>query len=295
MSPGKTGLQEPAIGIAEIGDGVQRDVGHGLAEDDVEHQQVVERRLVVADAPWRRRPRTARRNGCRKARYRARRRRWSAVRGVACWITCPRLKSSKKLPALVFAAHVASQWVRRRDGKAAIVARHADMLIVGDRLRRGDQIKRRLTGAARPWSPPATPGRYLVPDRRDPRPDPNNSSNRRNRLPSGTRRSVAAFAGGDDEIGVGRHRGDAFGILDGAALGQAGSLPEGRGIPRRRALFGAMTMSGMEAPHVDEPVCVGRKRRLVKRAPAGAELHLRIIVGQSALGGGIVKAGCGSE
>ncbi len=41
--------QEAAIRIAEIGDRVERDVGDGLAEHDVEHEQVVDRRARIAD------------------------------------------------------------------------------------------------------------------------------------------------------------------------------------------------------------------------------------------------------
>ena len=42
-------LQEAAIGVAEIGDGVERDVGHGLAEHDMEREQVVDWPCGVAD------------------------------------------------------------------------------------------------------------------------------------------------------------------------------------------------------------------------------------------------------
>ena len=42
-------LQEPATGVAQIGDGVEGDVGHRLAEHDVENEQVVDRRMPVAD------------------------------------------------------------------------------------------------------------------------------------------------------------------------------------------------------------------------------------------------------
>ena len=37
------------LGIAEIGHGIERDVVHGLADHDMEHQQVVERRARQAD------------------------------------------------------------------------------------------------------------------------------------------------------------------------------------------------------------------------------------------------------
>ena len=47
---GKDRLQEAAIGIAEIGDGIERDVGHRLAEHDVEDQQIVDRRSGIADS-----------------------------------------------------------------------------------------------------------------------------------------------------------------------------------------------------------------------------------------------------
>src|SRR3546814_9242239 len=40
---------EPTGGVAEVGDGVERDVRHGLAEHDVKHQQVVERRHGIPD------------------------------------------------------------------------------------------------------------------------------------------------------------------------------------------------------------------------------------------------------
>ena len=40
---------EIAAGIAEIGDGVERHVGHGLAEHDVKDQQIVDRRARIAD------------------------------------------------------------------------------------------------------------------------------------------------------------------------------------------------------------------------------------------------------
>ena len=40
---------EIASGIAEIGDRIERDVGHGLAEHDVKHQQIVDRRARIAD------------------------------------------------------------------------------------------------------------------------------------------------------------------------------------------------------------------------------------------------------
>ncbi len=46
---GKNRLQEPAIGVAEVGHGVQRYVGHGLAEHDMEGEQIVDRALRVAD------------------------------------------------------------------------------------------------------------------------------------------------------------------------------------------------------------------------------------------------------
>ena len=46
---GKNRLQEPAIGVAEIGDRVQRDVGHRLAEHDMEGEQIVDRACRVAD------------------------------------------------------------------------------------------------------------------------------------------------------------------------------------------------------------------------------------------------------
>ena len=47
---GIDGLEEAHIGVAEIGDGVPRDVRHRLAEHDVEHEHVVDRRGRIADA-----------------------------------------------------------------------------------------------------------------------------------------------------------------------------------------------------------------------------------------------------
>ena len=47
---GIDGFEEAAIGIAEIGHGVERDIGHGLAEHHVENQQIVERRARIADS-----------------------------------------------------------------------------------------------------------------------------------------------------------------------------------------------------------------------------------------------------
>ena len=41
--------EKAAIGIAEIGDGVERNVRHGLAEHDMEHQQIVDRAAGIAD------------------------------------------------------------------------------------------------------------------------------------------------------------------------------------------------------------------------------------------------------
>ena len=41
--------EKAAIGITEIGDRIQRDIRHGLAEHDMEHQQVVDRRARIAD------------------------------------------------------------------------------------------------------------------------------------------------------------------------------------------------------------------------------------------------------
>ena len=45
----KDRLQEPAIGIAEISDRVQRDVRHRLAEYDMEGEQIVDRAGRIAD------------------------------------------------------------------------------------------------------------------------------------------------------------------------------------------------------------------------------------------------------
>ena len=42
-------LREPAIGVAEIGDRVERDVGHRLAEHDMEGEQIVDRACRIAD------------------------------------------------------------------------------------------------------------------------------------------------------------------------------------------------------------------------------------------------------
>ncbi len=42
-------LQETELGIAEIGDGIARNIGNGLADHHVEHEQIVDRRLRVAD------------------------------------------------------------------------------------------------------------------------------------------------------------------------------------------------------------------------------------------------------
>ena len=41
--------EELHAGVAEIGDRIERDVRHGLAEHDVEHQQIVDRRARIAD------------------------------------------------------------------------------------------------------------------------------------------------------------------------------------------------------------------------------------------------------
>ena len=46
---GKDRLQEPAIGVAEIGDRIERDVGHGFAEHDMEGEQIVDWACGVAD------------------------------------------------------------------------------------------------------------------------------------------------------------------------------------------------------------------------------------------------------
>ena len=40
---------EVTAGIAEIGDGIERDVGHGLAEHEVEDEEIVDRRARIAD------------------------------------------------------------------------------------------------------------------------------------------------------------------------------------------------------------------------------------------------------
>ena len=43
------GLQKPAVGVAEVGDGVQRDIRRRFAEYDVKGQQIVERGARIAD------------------------------------------------------------------------------------------------------------------------------------------------------------------------------------------------------------------------------------------------------
>ena len=72
---GIDGFEEAAIGIAEIGHGIERDVRHGLAEHHVETP--ADRRAASADSrSWRRRRRTtARQSAARTGRYRAPRRR----------------------------------------------------------------------------------------------------------------------------------------------------------------------------------------------------------------------------
>src|SRR5665811_1095801 len=44
------GFEETAIGIAEIGHRIERDVWHRFAEHHVKHQKIVERRAWIADA-----------------------------------------------------------------------------------------------------------------------------------------------------------------------------------------------------------------------------------------------------
>ena len=46
---GIDGGEKAELGIAEIGDGVARDVRHGLADDDVEDEEIVDRRARIAD------------------------------------------------------------------------------------------------------------------------------------------------------------------------------------------------------------------------------------------------------
>ena len=46
---GIDGGEKAAGGIAEIGHRIDRNIGHGLAEHDVEHQQIIDRRLRIAD------------------------------------------------------------------------------------------------------------------------------------------------------------------------------------------------------------------------------------------------------
>ena len=55
--------KETTFGIAEIGDGIERDVGNSLAEDDVKHQEIVDGRARVPDRP---------REGIRRLRRKAR-------------------------------------------------------------------------------------------------------------------------------------------------------------------------------------------------------------------------------
>jgi hypothetical protein len=43
------GLEKPAIGVAQIGNGIKRDVRHGLAEHDMKHQQIVDGSFRKAD------------------------------------------------------------------------------------------------------------------------------------------------------------------------------------------------------------------------------------------------------
>src|SRR5208282_2314163 len=43
------GTAEIATGIAEIGDGIERNVGHGLAEHDVKDKEIVDGRARVTD------------------------------------------------------------------------------------------------------------------------------------------------------------------------------------------------------------------------------------------------------
>ena len=47
--PGIDRSAEITTGVAEIGDGIERDVGDGLAEHDVKHEQIVDRRARIAD------------------------------------------------------------------------------------------------------------------------------------------------------------------------------------------------------------------------------------------------------
>src|SRR3974390_2098775 len=42
-------LQKTTAGVAKIGDGIERDVGHGLAEHHVKHQEIVDRRTRITD------------------------------------------------------------------------------------------------------------------------------------------------------------------------------------------------------------------------------------------------------
>ena len=51
VSPGIDQAQEAPVGVAEIGHGVERDVGHGLAEHEMECQQVLDRRRRQAVRP----------------------------------------------------------------------------------------------------------------------------------------------------------------------------------------------------------------------------------------------------
>ena len=71
------GLEKPAIGIAKIGNRIERDIRHGLAEHHVEHQQIVERRARVADFLCERRRTIALQNAHQTTRCKARHRRRS--------------------------------------------------------------------------------------------------------------------------------------------------------------------------------------------------------------------------
>src|SRR5690606_17011802 len=74
------------------------------------------------------------------------------VRGVACRIVWPRLKSSKKLPAFAFVTPLlphrtirpeicALKLLAGQDGEKVVEARQADMLVIGPRSRSGPKVK----------------------------------------------------------------------------------------------------------------------------------------------------------
>ena len=98
-------LQEAAVGVAEIGDRVERDVGHRLAEHDMKGEQIVDRACGIADGAGEGLGALRRRSASRRARNRAtRRRRVQRARRRMARSSRPSAKSSKKRPAAVLAA-----------------------------------------------------------------------------------------------------------------------------------------------------------------------------------------------